>query len=98
MRDKITQRSISKAKPGKKPYEIRDTALAGFMVRVQPTGRMSYVVEYARGRRMTIGKANVLTPTQARAKAVEILAQAAQGLDPASEKRKSKVDTLRNFI
>lgn len=95
---RITQRSVEAARPKTKPYEIRDTSLSGFMVRVQPSGRKTYIVEYARGKRLTIGNAAVLTPAQARAKAKSILGQAAEGIDPAAERRKAKVATLRNFV
>lgn len=98
MKAKITQRSIESAKPGAKPYEIRDTTLPGFICRVQPSGRKSYIIEYARGRRMTIGNASVLTPGQAREKAKTVLGQAAAGEDPAQERRRAKADTLSGFI
>lgn len=98
MKAKITQKAVEAAKADAKPYEIRDTTLAGFICRVQPSGRKSYIVEYARGRRMTIGKAVVLTPAQAREKAKAILGQAAEGVDPSAEKRKAKVDSLKAFI
>ncbi|MES1924704.1 site-specific integrase [Salinisphaera sp. T31B1] len=98
MKAKITQRSVEVAKAGAKPYEIRDTTLPGFLCRVQPSGRKSYVIEYARGRRMTIGNAAVLTPAQAREKAKEVLGQAAAGEDPGQERRRAKASTLRGFI
>ncbi|MDT0635039.1 site-specific integrase [Spectribacter hydrogenoxidans] len=98
MKAKITHQSVQAAKAKDKAYELRDTTLSGFICRVQPTGRKSYLVEYARGKRLTIGNAAVLTPAQAREKAKAILGQAAEGGDPAAEKRKAKADTLRNFI
>jgi len=98
MRARISQRSVEAAKPDAKPYEIRDTSLPGFMCRVQPSGRKSYVVEYARGRRITIGNAEVLTPEQGRNKAKKILGQAAEGIDPAVAKRKANANTLEAFI
>lgn len=98
MKDKVTQKAVNAAKPKAKPYEIRDSTLPGFICRIQPSGRKTYIVEYARGRRMTIGNAAVLTPAQAREKAKTILGRAAEGIDPALEKRKAKADTLRAFI
>lgn len=98
MKAKITQRTVESAKPLAKPYEIRDSTLPGFMCRVQPSGRKSYIIEYARGRRMTIGNASVLTPAQAREKAKTVLGQAAAGEDPGNERRRAKIDTLRSFI
>ena len=72
--------------PAAKPYEVRDERLRGFLVRVQPSGRRSYYVEYARGRRLALGRADVLSASIAREKAREILAQAVQGHDPAAER------------
>lgn len=98
MKASVTQKTVEAAKPDAKPYEIRDTKLPGFICRVQPSGRKSYIAEYGRGKRITIGNAEVLTPAQARAKAKTILGQAAEGTDPAAEKRKAKADTLEAFI
>lgn len=98
MRAKITQRSVEAAQPASRPFEIRDTTLPGFICRVQPSGRKSYIIEYARGRRITIGNAAVLTPAQAREKAHATLGRAAEGKDPATEKRMAKSETLKTFI
>lgn len=98
MKAKVNQKIVKAAKPAAKPYEIRDTSLPGFICRVQPSGRKAYIVEYARGRRMTIGNAAVLTPAQAREKAKSVLGQVAEGTDPAAEKRKAKADTLQAFV
>ena len=98
MKARVNKKNIDAAKPGAKPYEIRDTSLPGFICRVQPSGRKAYIVEYGRGRRVTIGNAAVLTPAQARVKVKEVLGQAAEGADPAAEKRKAKADTLKAFI
>ncbi len=98
MKANITHRLVESAKIATKPYEIRDSKLIGFICRIQPSGRKTYIVEYARGKRITIGKADVLTPAQAREKSKAILGQAAEGQDPALEKRKQKSGTLRTFI
>ncbi|MCP4473469.1 MAG: tyrosine-type recombinase/integrase [Gammaproteobacteria bacterium] len=54
----------------------------GFMLRVFPSGRLSYMCEYARGRRIAIGDAKVITVAQAREKAKQILGDMARGIDP----------------
>lgn len=74
MRTAITQRLITSLKPQPRPFEVRDTRLPGFIVRVQPSGVMSYVVEFARGQRHTLGKVTVLSLDKARGQAREILA------------------------
>lgn len=94
----LTASIISRLKPEAKPYEVRDDRLKGFLVRVQPSGHKSYVVQWARGRRFTIGDASVLTLGQARTKALEILGQVATGIDPQQEKRRAKAETLGDFL
>lgn len=49
-------------KPSEKPMEIRDTRLKGFLLRVQPSGVMTYYIEVSRGRRMAIGRTDAITP------------------------------------
>lgn len=86
---------ITKLKPKEKQYDVRDTNLKGFLIRVTPTGKMSYVCQYDRGRRINIGLVGVITPTQARDKAKLILSQAVMGV--LNDKKTLKL-TLNNFI
>ena len=79
MRATIGNSLIAKLKPRDKSYDIRDEKLKGFILRVQRTGGMFYRVEYARGKRISLGSVTVLTPAQARDKAREILSQAVLG-------------------
>ena len=91
MAKKLTIRSVAALKPvpGKDVFEW-DSELAGFGVRVKPSGVMSYVVQYrnqhGRSRRMTIGKHGVFTPEEAREEARQMLAASARGDDPAEMK------------
>jgi hypothetical protein len=39
--------------------------LKGFLLRVQPSGIISYICEYARGKRETIGRVGVISAIQA---------------------------------
>lgn len=94
----IGQRTLDAAKPAAQAYDIRDRNLKGFILRVTPSGVKSYVCQYGRGKRVTIGPAGVLTPALARAKAKEILAISASGGDPRREKKKSGIPTLRQFV
>ena len=57
---------VGRLTPADKPYEVRDTRLKGLLLRVQPSGVMAFYVEYARGKRINIGRAGSLTPTMAR--------------------------------
>lgn len=78
---------LAQLKPKDKPYDVRDTKLTGFLVRVNISGKMLYMCEYARGKRITIGKMDVLTPVQARDEAKRILGQAAMGISPNSKRK-----------
>lgn len=96
MKATINSSLLSKLKPDAKPYDVRDDKLVGFLVRVNISGKLLYMCEYARGKRVTIGKVGVLTPTQARDRALAILGDAAKGLDP-GKKKKSNIN-LKEFI
>ena len=78
----ITHSLIKKLAPESKSYDVRDSQIKGFMIRVYPTGRMSFKCEYARGKRVTIGDAKVISVAQARDQAKQVLGEAAKGLDP----------------
>jgi len=90
MKISITQTSIDAAKPKPKAYEIRDTRLSGFLVRVQPSGRKTYYCEYRRGARVKIGQFQALSTKQARQQAQEIISDYAKGGDPARDKKKER--------
>lgn len=55
-------------------------------------------MEYARGKRITLGRAEVVTPQQARDQAKEILADAYRGLDPLAAARQARNHTFGSFI
>ena len=84
MKANITARLITNLAPESKPYDVRDRNLTGFIIRVNTSGKMLYMCEYNRGKRVTIGKVGVLTPIQARDKAKEILADTVKGIYPHS--------------
>jgi len=91
---KLTKRTVDALSATNRPFIAFDADLAGFGVRVMPTGVKSWIVEYrphggGRGvakRRTTLGKVGQLTPDQARRAAATMLAQARLGSDPAAEK------------
>ena len=65
-----------------------DTDLPGLGLRILKSGSTSWVVRYRIGKRqrvITLGKIALLTPTQARARAGEILAKAKLGQDSQTE-------------
>jgi hypothetical protein len=50
------------AQPAIKPFEIYDSRLAGFTLRVQPTGVRSYYARFGRNRRYALGKVGGSAP------------------------------------
>ena len=90
---KITKRLVEAAKPQDKDYIICDDDLAGFAVRILPSGRRSYIVQYRIGnryRRMSLGAHGVLTPKKARRMAFKVLAAVKDGEDPAGERSRAR--------
>lgn len=98
MQQTITVDLIRGLKPRDKPFEIRDARLKGFLLRVQPSGGMTYYAEYGRGKRARIGRADVLAPSKARDQAQQILADVALGGDPKAAQREAKAHTFRSFV
>ncbi len=79
MPTKLTNALLKEITPQEKPYEIRDSELKGLILRVQPSGIVTYICQYARTKRITIGQANLITLTQARDKAKQHLADSVLG-------------------
>jgi integrase len=93
----ITKRLIDGLKPRGGEYFVWDGSLAGYGVRVQTTGAMSYVVKYRAGsgraaptRRLTLAKVGTVTPEEARTLAKKTLGSVAHGADPAAQKAADK--------
>lgn len=99
---KITKRLVEAAEPQDKDYIICDDDLAGFAVRILPSGRRSYIVQYRIGnryRRMSLGAHGVLTPEKARRMAFKVLAAVKDGEDPAGERsRARKACTVKELV
>ena len=51
MRTTLTKRIVATSAPQERPYEIRDLAMKGLILRVQPSGYKAFIVEWARGKR-----------------------------------------------
>ena len=100
---KLTKRSIDQIKPaGKQDVVVWDDTLPGFGLRVKPSGVKSFIVQFrnsaGRSRRMTLGRFGVLTPAQARNRAMQILAAASRGDDPVQEKQAARTDISVNEL
>ena len=87
---KLKKRAVDLAAPRSARYDLWDTELRGFGLRVATTGTKTFFVRYrAEGggrkapRRFMVVGFGVLTPEQARDKARKILGEVANGGDPA---------------
>ncbi|OOG70035.1 integrase [Sinorhizobium sp. A49] len=94
MATRLTQRTVDAAEPRDARYVIFDNAIAGFGLRISPSGEKSWIFEYrADGggrrqpkRRVTIGRVGDLTPIEARKVADTFRSQVSRGIDPQAEK------------
>jgi len=110
MKAKLTVRTVQSLQPQEKPFEVFDTETKGFLLRVEPTGSMTFYLAYTldgKRRRFKIGRGgrDALSPEQARDVARKKAGEIANGLDPQQQrvqKRKdhatAKVKTLGGFI
>lgn len=102
---KLTLQSIATLKPAPLRYEVADTEIPGFRLRVAPSGIMTYALMYRnqRGKRLryTVGKHGAITPVQARKIVLAKLAQVRLGSDPQADKTRARraraIPTLREF-
>lgn len=86
---KLTKRIVDAAEVRAAEYFIWDDDIPGLGLRVFPSGRKGYVVQYRAGRRsrrISLGPSTVLTCEQARTRAITIIAAAKNGKDPAAER------------
>lgn len=91
MRNHITKSVADKAKPEAKAYQIHDTIIQGFVLRVQPSGKKIWKLVIKRKPR-TLGHYPAMTVAQAQAKARRILSGDEDVIAP------SPIPTLSEFI
>ncbi len=90
---KLTKRQIEALEPTEQDYFVWDTELSGLGIRVFPTGRKQFVLQYRYGkisRRMSLGRFGAITPDQARGLALEALVKIRQDVDPQREKQERR--------
>lgn len=91
----LTKRVVDAATPGPARFDMWDTNLAGFGLRVETSGTKTFIVRYradgggrtAPRRFATVGRFGPLTVDEARKQARIILGAAATGEDPAGERQ-----------
>lgn len=67
------------SQPTDKPFEIYDSRLPGFTLRVQPSGIRSYYARFGRNRRVAVGKVGAVSPEEARGRCQKVLGNVAHG-------------------
>ncbi|KAB1089003.1 site-specific integrase [Neorhizobium galegae] len=103
----ITINLLKRIEPGESEYYVSDTTVSGFVIRVRPTGGMSYYYIYRFGsgrsaptRKCSIGSIKKVTPDEARKVARKYAAEVVNGGDPANDKSVDKAaptfDMLKN--
>ena len=104
MAKRFTDAQLKGLKPSSKRTILFEDGGRGFGVRVEPSGRKSFFLEYRfgegkerRNRVYTIGQYPQITLTQARSIASQSLAQIEKSIDPAAKKQTKKV-TDRNAL
>lgn len=97
MATKLTKRTVDALPPRLVRYDVYDTELPGFVVRVTTDGMKTFSVIYRAGsgrsapkRRVTLGRYGALTVEQARQFARQTLAEVARGADPAIQRAHAK--------
>lgn len=87
---KLTKTAVDAATPKDRDYELRDTIVPGFMLKVTPAGGKIFMLQYVTNsgirRKPALGRFGELTVDQARNLAQDWLAEVRQGRDPSAEK------------
>lgn len=94
---KLTAVSVDNWKKADRRQEVPDAATPGLYLVVQPSGKKSWTVRYRNGakhRRMSLGRFPAVTLADARAKAREVQAAAAEGHDPAGEREHQRAERI----
>lgn len=94
---KLTKRTVDALKASGTEYVAWDTDIAGFGVRVRPSGAKTYVVQYRAGagrkaptRKLTLGSVGKLTADEARTLARKAVGSIAHGADPAGARAEDR--------
>ncbi len=85
MKAKLSARTFQSLRPSDKPFEVVDSGLKGFLLRVQPSGAITYYSsfrnEQGKRKRYRIGNSDSLSPAQARDQAILLSARVVVGED-----------------
>ena len=86
---RLTKKIVESIVITDKDQYVWETTMAGFGVRVRPSGRRTYIVQYrlqdGKQRKRTVGHHGVVTAEQARNKVQAMLAEVQLGGDPIAD-------------
>lgn len=86
------------AQPRETPFEVYDSRLPGFTLRVQPSGVRSYYARFGRSGRVALGKVGEFTADEARERCQKALGNVAHGRPPLQGLDGAEGETLGEFI
>ncbi len=107
---KLTKRAVEALKPDPagKPYDARDAELGGFLVRVEPSGRKTFFLDYrlaGQRNRFKLGTYPAVSADGARELAKMAAGDVAKGIDLQGRKKaerleaeRAQLSTLRTFL
>jgi site-specific recombinase XerD len=98
---KLTKRAVDALAVRERPYDVRDEDLRGFLVRVEPSGRKSFFLDYrlrAKRNRYRIGVYPNLSAEGARGIAQAISGDVARGTDPQARRKAEREQTARERL
>ncbi len=91
---KLNKRTVDALRPSEKDYFAWDDELHGFGLRVWPSGRKVYLIQYrdsgGRTRRKGLGRHGVVTADEARKEARDLLAAVAHGANPSDDAKRRR--------
>lgn len=102
----LTKTVVDAAEPKPQRYDLWDSKLSGFGLRIEASGTKTFIVRYrangggrkAPRRFMTIGRFGNLTVDEARRKAKAVLGSAANGDDPAGDRQAQRREMLMSEL
>jgi integrase len=98
MKARLSARVIRSLQAKNRPFEIVDEDVKGFLLRVQPSGAMTYYFSYrnklGQRKRYRIGNSTSVSPAQARDQAILLSARVIAGEDIQAEKKRERQAAL----
>ncbi|MDD3708617.1 MAG: Arm DNA-binding domain-containing protein, partial [Aminobacterium sp.] len=99
--EKLTNTYIKNLKPDKKRYTIRDTETKGLLLRVEPSGKKTFYLDYTINEKRSskkLGDAKILTVTEAREMATLLLGKIIKGISISEKEKKPEELTVEEIF